>query len=157
MKRSLAAVVGALAIFHGWIFGTQLWAGQLSEPGLIARWLLAAGLTAGLVALARSGESVIWGRKTVSIWLLAALLHGPAMADGRLSALDQPSLPEVATVMLQVVAAAALGLGLALATRPSGRFRVDLSSRAFATVRVRSARHARFARRFAPRPPPRHQ
>lgn len=156
MKRSLAAVAGALAIFHGWVFGNQLWAGELSEPGLVARWLVAAGLIGGLVALRRSGESIFWGRKTVAIWLLAALLHGPAMADGRLSALDQPSLPEVATVMLQVMASVLLGLGLALATRSSNQFTAVLTSRAVATLGVRGARNARLSRRFAPRPPPLH-
>lgn len=157
MKRSLAAAAGALALFHGWILGNQLWAGQLSEPGLIARWLLAAGLIAGIVALARSGQSIWWGRKAVSIWLLAALLHGPAMADGRLSALDQPSLPEAATVMLQVVASVLVGLGLALAERASHAFSVVLSTRAFTTFGVRGALSPRHSRRFAPRPPPQNQ
>jgi hydrogenase/urease accessory protein HupE len=157
MKRTIAAAAGALALFHGWVFGSQLWAGQLSEPGLIARWLLAGGLIAGIVLLHRSGESIFWGRKTVSIWLLAALLHGPAMADGQLSALDQPSLPEVATVMLQVVASTLLGLGLALASRSPQRITTGLSSRAFATIGLRVARDRRLSRPFTPRPPPRHQ
>ncbi|HWI17065.1 MAG TPA: hypothetical protein VNT81_04935 [Vicinamibacterales bacterium] len=156
MKRALAAVAGLLTLFHAWVFGSQLWTGQLSEPGLIARWLLAAGLITALVALARSGESILWGRKAVSIWLLAALLHGPAMADGRLSAIDQPSLPEVATVLLQVVAATLLGLGLALATR-SANSTAFASSRAFATPGTHGAQLSCVSPQCAPRPPPHHQ
>jgi hypothetical protein len=157
MKRVLAAVAGLLTLFHVWVFGSQLWTGQLAEPGLVLRWLIAAGLVAGMVALRRRGESMLWGRKAVSIWLLAALLHGPAMADAGLAPLAQPSLPEVVTTLMQVVTTTSLiGLGFVLGAAWLRRIALPGSSRAFATLPVGFARLAHHAPRFAPRPPPRH-
>jgi hypothetical protein len=155
LRRVVPALGGLLVLFHAWLLGSQLWDGQLAEPGLILRWAIAAGLVGALVGLRRSGASLLWGRKAVSIWLLAALLHGPAMA-GDHSPFDSPALPEAVTALVQIAAASTMaGLGLlllaGLAARLWGRPHVRLR-----TVPVRSHRALRSypVHRFAPRPPP---
>jgi hypothetical protein len=102
-----------LILFHVWLFCSQLWDGRLGDAGLVLRWVVAAGLVVAFTDLWRRGTSLFWGRKAVAIWLLAALLHGPALAgDGRE---ELPALPEAVTVLVQiVVASAALGIGFAL-------------------------------------------
>jgi hypothetical protein len=113
-RRIAAALGGLLVLFHLWLFGSQLWQGQLAELGPVLRWVMAAGLTAALAGLYRSGGSVVRGRRAVAIWLLAALLHAPAIA-GDAQAPPAPAVAEAVTVLVQITAAsAALGLGLAL-------------------------------------------
>jgi hypothetical protein len=113
-RRVLAGLGGLLAIFHVWLLASQAGAGRLTEPGLVLRWTLAAGLLAALFGLRQSGASLVRGRGAVAVWLLAALLHAPALPrehDG----LASPALPETATAVLQVAAASlVVGLGLAL-------------------------------------------
>jgi hypothetical protein len=155
VRRALAVVGGLVVVFHAWLFGSQLWEGQLAEPALAMRWAIAAGLVAALVGLRQSGASLACGRQTVCIWLLAALLHGPAMAaDPTGQAL--PALPETVRAILQIAAASVIGgLGLALlaalsgalSPRPSAGYRPMLMPRRAASRLERSSR-------FAPRPPP---
>ena len=80
LQRTIAGAAGLLVLFHAWLLGSQLWDGQLAEPELVLRWVIAAGLILSLLVLRRSGAEMVLGRKAISIWLLAALLHGPAMA-----------------------------------------------------------------------------
>ena len=154
VRRAFAVVGGLLVMFHVWLLGSQLWEGHLAEPGLVLRWVIAAGLVAALVGLRRRGASLVWGRQTVCIWLLAALLHGPAMADP--SGQTAPALPETVTAVLQIAAASVIaGLGLALLAalagsvilRPSAGYRPVLVWRRATSGLERSSR-------FAPRPPP---
>ena len=63
--------------------------------------------------LHRRGLSLFKGRRAVAIWLLAALLHGPAIT-GADSTYASPALAEVVTTLVQIAASAAVGLGLAL-------------------------------------------
>ena len=113
-RRLAAALGGLLVLFHLWLFGNQLLDGRLTELGPVLRWLMAAGLVAALAGLHRSGGSLFRGRKAVSIWLLAALLHGPAMAGDALTH-ESPAVAEVVTVLVQISAASvALGLGFLL-------------------------------------------
>jgi len=114
LRRVATASGGVIVLFHAWLLGSQMWDGQLLDPGLAFRWFVAAGLVAALVVLRRSGGSIFWGRKAVSIWLLAALLHGPAVAEAGLHS-ESPALPEAVTTLVQIAAASvALGLGLFL-------------------------------------------
>lgn len=154
-RRVAVALGGLLVLFHAWLLGSQLWEGQLAEPGLVLRWVIGMGLVATLAGLRRRGASMFWGRKAVAIWLLAALLHGPALT----SSADQhasPAIPESVTALVQIAAASvALGLGLLLVVALIGR----LPARAMAFVRLASTRpvrafHAGRVLRFAPRPPP---
>ena len=90
---------------HGWLLATQWAAGRLTEPGLLLRWAAAIAIALTLRALYRSGVTP-FSRKSMVIWLLAALLHGPAIAS-RTGALELNALPEAAiTVVLQTVALA---------------------------------------------------
>ncbi len=101
-------------LFHLWLFASQLLDGRLTELGPVLRWLTAAGLVAALAGLHRRGGSLVRGRKAVSIWLLAALLHGPAMAGGALTP-ESPAVAEVVTALVRIaVASVALALGLLL-------------------------------------------
>jgi len=154
-RRAVLALGGLLVLFHAWLLATQVWDGQLAEPGLVLRWLVAAGLAAALDGLRRRGASMFWGRQAVAIWLLAALLHGPAMV-ARAGAHDSPALPEAVTILVQVAAAsAALGLGLLVVAALAGR----APRRGLAVIRIAAARPRRpldaaHLVRFAPRPPP---
>ncbi|MEZ5318312.1 MAG: hypothetical protein R2752_13005 [Vicinamibacterales bacterium] len=155
MFRRIATAIGALLIlFHVWLLGSQLWDGQLADPALVVRWVIGLGLVAGLVAVRRQGGSMFFGRRAVSIWLLAVLLHGPAVARD----FGAPALPEVVATLAEValVAAAAAGLALALALvasrrswRPSARVLRRRTPRVMTGPRRVDARL-----RYGPRPPP---
>jgi hypothetical protein len=154
-RRIAAALGGLLVLFHLWLFGSQLLDGRLTELGPVLRWLMAAGLVVALAGLHRTGASLFRGRKPISIWLLAALLHGPAIAGGTL-AHESPALAEVVTALVQIASAsAAFGLGLLLL---AGLLRRLFSSR-LVNARATAWRHTR---RFEParslpsasRPPP---
>ena len=155
-RRVLGAAGLLLAIFHGWLFAGQAWDGQLLEPAVVLRWLVAGGLVWGLFALRRQGAPLFRGRKAITIWLLAAILHGPAVAE-RLETPGAPALPEVVAVLTQVSVAAAAVFSLLLLAALMGR-----ASRPTAVVISRERSTPAFAgplapgthRLFAPRPPP---
>jgi len=160
LTRNLAGVTGAMLVaFHGWLLASQFAAGRLVDPWVVFRWTLAAVLVAGLVAIQRQGSS-IFGRKSVAIWVLAALLHGPAIAADFGGAIDSPALPEVvATVALQLVNSAALALGLWILTGLlAARHRQPrLRSRLAPAFAVNGFLADGFAPPFAARPPPKRQ
>ena len=155
IRATLAIAGAALIAFHGWLFAGQIAAGRFEDPWLVLRWIAAAGLVAALVALRRSGESIL-GRKNIAIWVLAALLHGPAIASDP-QGFNSFALPEaVAVTVVQLVSSTAFGVGLWLlagllvARRRAIQF-------CYATVPVfvdAGGRAAILRRRFAPRPPP---
>jgi hypothetical protein len=153
--KGMLAVVGAtLAVFHGWLFLSQAAAGRLEDPWVIFRWMAAAALIAALVVVRRRVGS-IWGRKSVAIWLLAALLHGPAIADNE----NFPSfaLPETAaTSIFQLAASAGFAIGLwILATLLAARRAASRALYALVPVVTVADRFAAgHALRFSPRPPP---
>ena len=60
MRKILAGLGALLALFHVWLFAGQIWSGRLSEPGLLVRWVLAAGLIAALVGLHRRGAPLVF-------------------------------------------------------------------------------------------------
>jgi len=159
-SRNLAGVTGAtLVAFHGWLLASQFADGQLVDPWVVFRWVLAAALVAGLVAIRRQGSS-IFGRKSVAIWVLAAMLHGPAIAADFGGAIDSPALPEVvATIALQLVKTAALSLGLwILAGLLAARNRRPRLRPQLASAFAGNGFPARgFAPPFAARPPPQHR
>ncbi len=110
MRRSLTIAGIALAVFHVWLFAGQVWSGAIGDPGLLVRWLVAAGLIVGLAALKRQGESLVRGRKAVAMWVLAALLHGPALTT-RLHT-DVPPIPEVIVTLAQTIVTLGSLIGL---------------------------------------------
>jgi hypothetical protein len=153
LRRCALAAGGLVAAFHVWLFAAQVWSGHVAQPDLLLRWLVAGALVAGLIALGRRGLPVVFGRHAVAVWLLAALLHGPALAND-LDGFATPSMPEAAvTLAHSAVAATALAL---LALWPQGVV-------AGAAPRVRAVNRASHQPRrfdavsvlgFRPRPPP---
>ena len=156
-RRALAGSSAALALFHAWLFSGQALAGELADPGLLVRWLAAFGIVGGLILLRRRGQS-LRGRKAVAIWLLAALLHGPAVAN-QIGTTGSPAVPDLAAVLVQLAVASAAAVILHLlvrwprakAQRPSRRPAVGLVSGG-SLVGVLST--DAFLR-ITPRPPPR--
>lgn len=100
-----------LLAFHGWLLATQWAAGRLFEPGVIVRWLAAIAIGVALTVLYRSGAAVV-SRKSLVIWLLAALLHGPAIASRTGQDLNLSALPETAITLVLQTAVVAGTLGL---------------------------------------------
>lgn len=154
-RRILAAAAAALALFHVWLFAGQALQGELADPARLARWIFALVLLAALAAFYRAGVPLLRGRKAVAIWLLAALLHGPAIGE-RLDALGTPSIPEAVSALAGLGAAAAGALGVLLivwlAREPRAtpaRFPLTAVIRA-AFAPLAPGAHAA----FAPRPPP---
>ena len=152
IRRTVGLLGGALAAFHGWLFVAHAAAGRLEDPWLIFRWLSSAALIAALVALRRAGQSVR-GRKAIAIWVLAALLHGPAATTNDISSI---ALPEsVVTSVLQLVSSAAFAASLWLLARllRSRTSSIRFYSSVAAVCRDGHAGPG-VAPPFSPRPPP---
>ena len=154
INRTLALAGGALAVFHGWLFVVQAAAGRLEDPWVIVRWMGAAGLIMALVAVHRRGHRV-WGRKSIAIWLLAALLHGPSIA-GNESFKTFALTEAAATSVVQILSSAGVALALwMLAMLLAARRTSARPLRALVPVIAGTARFAAgHETRFAPRPPP---
>lgn len=116
--RRIALAAGAvLGVFHAWLLGHQAWTGELSDPATVLRWIAALILLGGLLSLRRRGIAMVFSRPAVAMWVLAALLHGPAIADD-LQHLDTAALPEVVVAVGRTTAAlAALSLALLVWSR----------------------------------------
>ena len=115
LRRCALAAGGLLAAFHVWLLAAQVWSGHVAQPDVLLRWLVAAALVAGLTALGRRGLPVLFGRHAVAVWLLAATLHGPALAND-LDGFATPSMPAAAVALAQS-SLAVTALSLALLTR----------------------------------------
>jgi hypothetical protein len=155
IRAGLAIAGAALVGFHGWLFAAQVAAGRLEDPWLVFRWIAAVTLIAALVAVRRGGESIL-GRKSIAIWVLAALLHGPALASDLQADFNSIAPETVVTTVLQLVSSAALAVSLWLLAgwlvqrRRSAPIRYATAP-AFA---VAGGRAPRSLRQFSPRPPP---
>ena len=156
VRRVLTLAAALLAAFHLWLFAGQLWAGELVDLALVSRWTIAAGLVAALLHLRRRGVSLVRGRQPVAVWLLAALLHGPALA--RDIDVVAPSMPEVVATITQTVTLLTVAGSLALLLLALRRGRSGVPAlRALSTLHASSfagALPAHSFLRFAPRPPP---
>ena len=154
-RRLPAAIGGTLVLFHGWLLASQILKGELSDPGLVLRWMVAGGLVTALATLRRRGGSMFLGRKAISIWLLAALLHGPVVA-GAVAHDGSPALPEAVTALVQIAAASiAVGLGLVLlVARLAGRLALSFNTLAGTGLFPVRAFYIAQVLPFAPRPPP---
>jgi hypothetical protein len=155
IRRTFLAAGALLALFHVWLFAGQAWDGRLADPVVVLRWLAAGALVAALVGLHRRGLSILRCRKAVAIWLLAALLHGPAVARS-IEGLGEPALPGFVATLTQIAAAsAALGLALALASIRRRRFVIAACSFRVPVTRRSIGLSSRYGFvRFSPRPPP---
>jgi NADH:ubiquinone oxidoreductase subunit K len=155
IRRALLAAGALLALFHFWLFAGQAWDGRLSDPVVLLRWLAAGALVAALVGLHRRGISIVRGRKAVAIWLLAVLLHGPAVARS-IEGLGEPAFPGFVATLTQIAAAsAAVGLSLALAWIRRRRAGVIARSIRIPVIRPSAGMPSTYGFvRFSPRPPP---
>jgi hypothetical protein len=153
LGRTLGLLGGGLAAFHGWIFVGQAAAGRLEDPWLIFRWLASTALIVALVALRRGGEPVL-GRKSIAIWVLAALLHGPAA--GAANEISSIALPEsVVTSVLQLVSSAAFAASVWLLARLLRSRARSVGFYSFLAAFSWAGRTTPgVAPPFAPRPPP---
>ena len=153
LRKLVAASVTLLVLFHAWLFGAQLVDGRLTDAGLLARWGAAGLLIAALWALRRRGVSLFRGRRATAIWLLAALLHGPAALDR----LNSPTLPiPDAIVALVELGSILIATGLlAGALRRLFAPRVLPRAALAPAVPVFAACLAASRALLAPRPPPR--
>lgn len=151
--RAVAALSGVLlAAFHLWLLGHQAWTGQL-EYAESLRWLTAVGLVGGLVVLYRQGASPLFDQKATVVWVLAALLHGPALAnEASLTNRVLGEAPEAAVLLVGVI----VGLGLALGGRRNRPWRVGLQALGGLVMPQVVALPASLAPGvgFLPRPPP---
>lgn len=154
-RKLLLAAVAVLVGFHVWLFASQAWAGELADFGLLIRWGISGGLIWALAELHRQGESVVWGRKAVAVWLLAASLHGPAVAE-RVGAADLRSVQDVAVTVVQIsIAGVVLGALLLLAALAAVRRRPALRvARADTRPVVSALLLSGSSLLVAPRPPP---
>ena len=115
MFRWLMRALWALLVgFHVWLLAGHFSTGELLEPERLFRWVIAAGLAAGLILLRRQGVA-IFGRRAMVVWVLAGLLHVPAIAN-RLDSFDAPTAASLTKLALVSVA---VGLGLRLVGRMS--------------------------------------
>jgi hypothetical protein len=155
IRRALLAAGALLALFHVWLFAGQAWDGRLADPGVLLRWIVAGALIAALVVLYWQGASIVRGRKAVAIWLLATLLHGPAVARN-IERLGEPAIPELVAALAQFAAAsAAVGLTLLFAWIRRRRFVVAPGSFHVQVTRQSSGLLSTYGFvRFSPRPPP---
>ena len=157
IARHLLGVAGALLVtFHGWLLAGQYLDGQLVEPWLVLRWVVATALVSSLVTIRRQGFG-FFSRRSVAVWVLAALLHGPAVVGHYGAVLNSVAVTEsVATVGLQIAAAAALGLVLLIVASLLARRQrrpVRLTPFAFG-FHPAGAFAGAYPPPFSPRPPP---
>ena len=154
LKAALGLTGAALAVFHGWLFVWQAAAGRLEDPWVIFRWIAATALIVALGAIQRRAGT-LWGRKSIAIWLLAAILHGPAIADNEgFTSFIVPA--ETAASILQLASSAvfAIGVWLLAALLAARRGGAPMLSRLVPVVNVRDRFSAGHAWRFSARPPP---
>ena len=122
---------GLLISFHVWLLATQWEAGRLTDPGLLIRWAAALALVLSLRALYKSGASA-FSRKSVVIWLLAVLLHGPAVASRAGIVVNFNALPEAAaTLVIETTAVAGALLATLAVIAACARLSQNLVSRAW--------------------------
>ena len=155
-RKSLTLAAILLAAFHIWLFAGQVWGGELVDLALVSRWIIAAGLVAALLNLRRRGVSLVRGRQPVAVWLLAALLHGPALARD----LDvvAPSMPEVVATLAKALTEIGVAGTVLLVLFALRRGRSGVPAlRALSSLHAPSfvgALPPRSFLLFAPRPPP---
>jgi hypothetical protein len=153
-RRTTLAAATLLGAFHAWLLGAQAWSGQLAQPDVLGRWIAAFALAAGLTALARRGSPLVFGRRAVAIWVLAAVLHGPALAND-LDGFATPALPEAVTSVAQIAGAlSAVALALLIVLRSASS---SLSAAGVIDARGRRVwpfRTLAAPLSFHPRPPP---
>jgi hypothetical protein len=153
LRVSLGIAGISLAGFHGWLFLGQIAAGRFDDPWVIFRWSAAALLVAAFAAVRRAGDSM-FGRRGIAIWVLAALLHGPAIAADGVQTFTMPEA--VAASVLQIASSLGLAAGLWILTgllvaRRRHALRISTLAPVLAAADPIAAGITHY---FSPRPPP---
>ena len=146
----------ALVAFHGWLLASQAADGRLADPGVALRWILSAALIASLIALRQSRRS-IWSRKGVAVWVLAALLHGPAVAAANANNPDAVAFPDVIVAVITQISTTvgSLALVIWILGRLIGGDGYRLVRGLVPAESIDAQRSDHSRRPFSPRPPPR--
>jgi MYXO-CTERM domain-containing protein len=154
LRRSALAAAAGLGAFHLWLLGHQASTGQLADPGALGRWALAAALLVALFVLRRRSK-LGSGRRAVAIWVLAAVLHGPALVNDH-DGFATPAMPEaVVTVVTAAATIAALGASLLLLLRHTAwALGTAVGLLVAPDARLLPRRGPRRQLSFLPRPPP---
>ena len=156
IKASIGIAGAILVGFHAWLFAAQFAQGRLDDPWLLFRWGSALALIGALWAVRQAGHSIV-GRHGVAIWVLAALLHGPAAAGNVNADLDALALPEaIVTSVLQIVSstAVAIGVWLLASLLVAGRRQARRFNSFLPAFSAAGPLAAGVAWHFSPRPPP---
>lgn len=156
MVRTGVLIAGAvLTAFHAWLFGSQAVAGRLMEMDVAARWAVAMALLGGLWVLRQRVSTASTRRRSVALWVLAALLHGPALVNDR-DGFATPALPAAVVTVAQAAAAiTTLGVALLFLLRHTA-WALGASAGFLLPVdgRMLPARASARRLRLLPRPPP---
>jgi len=101
LARIAAGIAGAALVgFHGWLFAAQIADGRFEDSWLVFRWLVAVGMVGSLAAI-RHATGSMWTRQGLAVWLLAGLLHGPAINADFGNSINWAPPETVATSILQ--------------------------------------------------------
>ena len=156
LRRAAAPAVAVLAVFHGWLLAQRVAEPASLEPVVAIRWLGAAALLGGLLALRRLRVPLTGPRRAVALWACVLLLHEPGAASVEGTELPPPPVlalqaPSVASALLTL---ASLSLVFLLGSGGpfTPRLRYGLARPAPAW---QPASRRRAFSRFSPRPPPR--
>jgi hypothetical protein len=95
----LGAAGIALAAFHGWLLVWRLAEGQIAEPVVALRWILAGVLVTALAALHRAGIPILLSRRGTVVWILVALLHAHTSGGPVVQAADAESTAALLVVL----------------------------------------------------------
>ena len=151
LRRTGAAIVAALLGFHAWLLAGLIIDGSLADPSRLLRWAGALALLAAFATVSRTGDRAVRRRRLVALWILAALLHAPALSER----LDDASIPSDSSFAILTGGIAPFVVALvATALFRASRATRPLVVRARA-VALRSSFFAvePAASPFAPRPP----
>lgn len=154
-KKISRVAAGTLIAFHGVLLANQAFVGAVDVARAL-RWAVGAFI---LLALRELNSRTTLTRPRdrsalVSLWLIAALLHGPALVDrfDDASVTNAPTLAALtSSVAVGVVATLA---ALRLVFRRRAPLGVPPSLRAFLSRSILFVRTRRIGSAFLPRPPP---
>jgi len=154
VRKVLTAVGALLGVFHAGLFVSQLVDGRLADFTTISQWLFAFVLLGALLHLRRQRASLVRGRQATVVWLLAAMLHAPSVAE-RIAPVSEWAAVDVAAVVVQVATAVGLIASFLLAVLAFGRRRDrPVAQRAQVPAVHRASPISDAILLFAPRPPP---
>jgi len=77
---ALAAAFVAVLAQHALLLGQRIADGSLLDPTVLARWVIGVLLTGALLALRRSGLSLVRGRQAAVFWLAVLVFHLAVLA-----------------------------------------------------------------------------